>query len=239
MVAFFFMEPYETDIALFPVFPQSIVAGGIQRVNFIPLLIAAGSALVSGAGALASGAVSAGAGALGAVATGTTSLVGTAIGAGGSVLGGIGSLAGNIFQTGAGVVSGAGQALFGGGPATPGLTVGQSMAAMAEPGYYGVTEAGGLFSNLSLDTLGNVASLGYGIYQSAEQKKLAEKMIEAQRGAGYVVGAPSAPGATTLAPTTSIAIPAAAAAVKELDTKVMIKYAIYAVIAYLLFKGFK
>ena len=232
------MDPYETDIALFPVFPQSIVPGGIQRVNFIPLLIGAGSALIGGAGALAGGAISAGASALGAVASGATSLVGTAIGAGGSVLGGIGSLAGNIFQTGAGVVSGAGQALFGGGPATPGLTVGQSMAAMAEPGYYGET-AGGLFSNLSLDTLGNVASLGYQVYQSAEQKKLAEKMIEAQRGAGYVVGAPSAPGATTLAPTTSIAIPAAAAAVKELDTKVMIKYAIIALIAYFIFKGFK
>ena len=193
--------------------------------------------IIAGIGGLASGAASLAAPIVSTVAGGATSLVGSAIGAGGSVLGGIGSLAGNIFQTGAGVVSGAGQALFGGGAAVPGLTVGQSMAAIAEPGYYGET-AGGLFSNLSLDTLGNVASLGYQVYQSAEQRKLAEKMIEAQRRAGYAVG-PTAPGTTTLAPTTSIAIPAAAAGIKELDTKVMIKYAIIALIAFLLLKGKK
>lgn len=192
--------------------------------------IGLGGAALAGAGALATGAVST-------IATGATSLAGTAIGAGGSVLGGIGELGAGIFQTGAGVVSGAGKVLFGGGAAEPGLTVGESMAAMAEPGYYGEA-AGGIFSKLSLDTLSNVAGLGYNLYQTSEQRKLAEKAIAAQRGAGYVVGAP-APGTTALAPTTSIAIPAAAAAAKELDTKVMIRYAIYAVIAYLLFKGFK
>lgn len=237
MIAFFNMDLYETDIEIIPVFPQSMVPDGIQRANILPALFAIGSSIVSGAASLAGGAISAGAGAVGSVASGATSLAGSAIGAGGSVLGGIGSLASNVYQAGAGVVSGAGQALFGGGAATPGLTVGQSMAAMAEPGYYGEA-AGGLFSNLSLDTLGNVASLGYQVYTSAEQRKLAEKAIEAQRGAGYVVGAPGAP-ATTLAPTTSIAIPAAVAGVKELDTKVMIKYAIIALIAFLLLKGKK
>jgi len=239
VVAFFVMNTYEPDIALNPVFPNSILPGGIQRVNFLPFIGAAIGGLATGVAGLAGGAISAGAGALGAIASGATSLAGTAIGTGGAVLGGIGELAGGIFQTGAGVVSSAGSVLFGGGAAEPGLTVGQSMAAMAEPGYYGVTEAaGGLFSNLSLDTLGNVASLGFGLYQSAEQRKLAEKAIEAQRRAGYVVGAPGA-GTTALAPTTSVTIPAAAAAAKALDTKVMIKYAIYALIAYLLFKGFK
>ena len=192
--------------------------------------IGLGGAALSGAGALATGAVST-------IASGATSLAGTAIGAGGSVLGGIGQLGTGIFQTGAGVVKGAGSMLFGGGEAAPGLTVGEQFAAMAEPGYYGDV-AGGVFSNLNLDTMSKVAGLGYNIYQTSEQRKLAEKAIAAQRGAGYVVGAAPA-GTTALSPSTTIAIPAAAAAAKELDTKVMIKYAIYALIAYLLFKGFK
>ena len=190
--------------------------------------IGLGGAALSGAGALGAGAVST-------IATVGTSLAGTAIGAGGAVLGGIGSLGTSIYQTGAGIVSGAGTALFGGGAVTPGLTIGEQMAAMAEPGFYD-TATGGLFSNLSWDTIGNVAQLGYGMFTSAEDRKLVEKAIAAQRGAGYVVSAPGAP-STAFAP--SIMIPTAAqAASKELDKKIMIKYAIYALIAYLLFKGF-
>ena len=63
--------------------------------------------------------------------------------------------------------------------------------------------------------------------------KLAEKAIEAQRKAGYVV--PGAP-MTALAPTTSIAIPAAMAA--ESQAK-MIKYAIIIGIGFLLLKYVK
>lgn len=231
------METNENDIVLSPVFPSSILPGGIQRVDFFPFIGAALGGLASGAAGLATGVVSAGAGAVGALASGATSLAGTAIGAGGSVLGGIGQLAGGIFETGAGVVSGVGSALFGGGAAEPGLTIGEQMALEAEPGYYGVTEAadGGIFSFLSGDTLKNVASVGLGLYQTSEQRKLAEKAIEAQRRGGYVVGAP---GTTALAPTTSVAIPAAAAQ-RQLQTSKMITYAIIGLIAFLIFKGKK
>lgn len=221
------MNPYEFNL----------VPGGIQRVNFIPFL----APLVAGVGSLIGGAVSLGAGALGALTTGAGALAGgvastagylgsTAIGAGGSILGGIGDLGLSIFETGAGVVSGAGTALFGGQATVPVMTGGE-MGSLSQ-----ASAAGGLFGNLSLDTLANVATAGYGAYMTSEQMELAEKAIEAQRRAGYVV---AAPGTTALAPTTSIAIPAAAiAAKKELDTKVMIKYAIIALIAYLLLKGF-
>jgi len=191
--------------------------------------IGIGSAALAGVGALGGAALSAGVGTVGALASGVTSLAGSAIGAGGSVLGSIGDLGFSIFETGAGVVSGAGTALFGGQASVPVMTGGE-MGSLSQ-----ATAAVGLFGNLSLDTLANVAQAGYGAYMTSEQMKLAEKAIEAQRRAGYVVGAP---GTTTLAPTTSIAIPAAIAAKKELDTKVMIKYAIIALIAYLLLKGF-
>lgn len=193
--------------------------------------------ILAGIGGLASGAVSLGAGAVTALTSGATSLAGTAIGAGGSVLSSIGELGGGIFQTGAGIVSNAGTALFGGQASVPVLTGGE-MGSLSQASLAGT--GGGLFSNLSLDTLGNIAQAGFQTYMTLEQMDLAEKSLEAQRGAGYVVGAPapSAP-VTSLAPTTSIAIPAAATAAKELDTKVMIKYAIIALIAYLLFKGLK
>jgi len=91
-------------------------------------------------------------------------------------------------------------------------------------------------SNLfSLDTLGNIASLGYSVYQSEEDRKLAAKAIEAQRRAGYIVsGAPT----TSLAPTTSVVIPGAVAA-KQLQTEVLIKYAVIIGIGYLIWKGVK
>lgn len=210
--------------------------GGIQQANFLPFIGAALSGLVGGAAGLVSGAVSAAGGAVGALGAGAGYLGSAAIGAGGATLGAIGSLGTGIIDTAAGTVFGAGEALFSGGAATPGLTVGQQMAAIAEPGYY-ETAAGGLFSNLSLDTLANVASVGYSAFQSAEDRKLTEKAIEAQRKAGYVVGAPA--GTTALAPTTSIAIPAMAAAAKELDTKGLIKYVIIGLIAYVLLRGKK
>lgn len=260
------MNTYESDIRLEPVFTATPGLGGIQQVNFIPLLpllltvgsallsgvgaVAGGAAalgsgavgaLASGAGALASTAVSAGAGAVGALGSAAGYLGSTAIGAGGTVLGGIGQLGGGIIDTGVGLFSGAGQALFGGGAVTPELTVGQQMAALAEPGFY-ETAGGGLFSNISLGTLADAATAGYGIYMSAEQQKLAEKTIEAQGRAGYVVaGTPGAP-TTGFAPTTSVVIPAAGAAGAQLQTESqsqLIKYALMAIAAYLLLKGVK
>jgi hypothetical protein len=229
VIAFVIMNTYEPDIILSPVLPNSILPGGIQRVNFIPFVGAALGGLASGAASLAGGAVSA-------LGTAGGFLAETAIGAGGAVLGGIGQIGGGIIDTAGGIVSGAGEVLFGGGTAEPGLTIGEQMALEAQPGYYGVTEAGGgLFDFLSADTLTNVASAGLGLWQSAEQRKLAEKAIEAQRRPGYTIGAP---GTTALAPTTSVAIPAAAAAQKQLDSK-MITYAIIALALYLVLKGKK
>lgn len=235
------MNAYDSDIALNPVFPQGITPGGVQQVAFIPFLaplVAGIGGLATGAAGLVTGAASLAAPIVSTVASGATSLAGTALTAGGAALGGVTQLAGGLWEGATGLVQGAGTMLFGGGAADPGLTIGEQMALEAQPGYYGVTEAagGGVFDFLSADTLKNVASVGLGLYQSAEQRKLAEKAIEAQRRSGYVVGAP---GTTALAPTTSVAIPAAAAAQRQLQTSSMIKYAIIALIAYFLFKGLK
>lgn len=200
--------------------------------------VSIGGAALAGAGALAGGAVSLGAGAVGALGATGAFLGEAAIGAGGAAISGIGSLGAGLYEGAAGIVSGAGT-LFGGG-ATPGLTVGQQMAAIAEPGFYeaAVGGAGGLFSNLSLDTLGNIATLGYGLFTSEADRKLVEKAIEAQRGAGYIVSAPGGTPSTAFAP--SIMVPAAAvAATKELNKMVLLKYGALAVAAYLLFKGLK
>lgn len=231
------MKPYEF----------SIISGGIQHANFIPFigaalggLVSEAAGLVSGAASLAGPAISGIGGALGS----TAGFLGeTAIGAGGSVLGGIGKLGG--------AVKGAGTALFGGVPTTtaglfePSGASAVSDAWLSGAGMPGTPAAGGLFGNLSWDTIGNVASLGYSIYQSAEERKLMEKAIEAQRGAGYFVTAPGAPPTTTLAPTTSVVMPAAAAPgqppglFQTEEGAKMIKYAIIAIVAYLLFKGVK
>ena len=179
----------------------------------IPQIIGAGSALFGGAGALVTGA--------GALATGAASFLGqTAVG--------VGSLSSGLIQTGAGFVKGTGTALFAGGTKTPGLTVGQNVA--------GETLPGGLFSNLfTFDTLANIASLGYSVYQSEEDRRLAAKAIDAQRKLSYIAGAPT----TSLAPTTSVVIPGTAAAAKQLQTEVLIKYAFIIGIGYLLLKGVK
>lgn len=219
------MRPYEFTLA----------PGGIQHANFLPFIGAA----LSGAAGLIGGAASLAGGAVSALGSAAGYLGSTAIGAGGTILGGIGSLGTGIIDTSAGLVKGAGTALFGGGAVTPGLTIGEQMAAIAEPGFYETAAGGGLFSNLSWDTLGNIASAGYSIYQSSEDRKLTEKAIEAQRRAGYLIpGAPT----TALAPTTSVVIPAARAAEGLLRTEEqskIIKYAVIAIGAYLLLKGVK
>lgn len=233
MIAFLIMKPYEFNI----------IQGGIQRAEFLPFIGAAIGGLASGAAGLVSGAASVVAPAVSAIGSGIGATAGwlgeTAIGAGGAVLGGIGELAGGIFETGAGMVKGAGTALFGGQALEPVISGGE-IGSLSE-----TSAGGGLFGSISGDTLANVAKLGYGIYMTQEQMKLAEKAIEAQAGAGYYVVAPGAPTpATTFAPTTAVTMPGAA--VGEPPTLFqteqganLIKYGAIAVIAYLVLKGGK
>lgn len=208
-------------------YKYSIIGGGMQRANFWPVVgaLVGGAAIGAGIAELTGGEWEEGA------------MYGAAGGAGLAAAGvSIPAVAGGIFEGGVGIVSSAGSALVGGQAAVPVMTGGE-MGSLAQ-----ASAAGGIFSGLSLDTLANVAQAGYGVYMTGEQMKLAEKAIEAQYRAGYVV---AAPGATTLAPTTAITIPAAAAAAQPAglfgteEQAKMVKYGVIALLAYLVLKGSK
>ena len=116
-------------------------------------------AAIAGIGSLISGAAAGAAG----LAAGAASAVGTIAGKGVSALGGL--------------ASGAGGLLFG-APA-PGLTVGQKMAAMAEPAYYETAGAGILggvsaAATSTIDYLGNLIPKAAGIYEVISPPKEAE-----------------------------------------------------------------
>jgi len=103
-------------------------------------------------------------GALAAIAGGVLSVAGGAAAA-------VSSFATSILSGAASVVSGAGAALFGGG-----LTVGQKMSAIAEPGYYDSGILGGLpaAATSTVDYLGNLIPAVTGIYQMISPPKKAE-----------------------------------------------------------------
>lgn len=221
MVAFLLMNPY--TFRLYP--------GGLQRVNafaIAPILFGAG--LGAGISELTGGEWEQGAmyGAAGGAAVGLAA--GAGAGGGGGIIGGGGGGGGMIQTVGGGI---------GGGQSSVPVMVGGEMGSLSQASSGGggttIPIVGDLFSAIEDDRFGDVASLGYSVYTSIEQRKLTEKAIEAQRRAGYVVG----PGGTSLAPTTSIAIPAALAGAKGLDTKVLIKYGVIIVIGYFLYKGIK
>lgn len=103
------------------------------------------------------------------------SLAATALSTVGSVAGAAASMATSVLSGAAGVVGGAGGLLFG-APAA-GLTVGQQMAAIAEPGYYGaggVDVLGGVAASAvkTVDYLGNLAPAAAGIYQIISPPKV-------------------------------------------------------------------
>ena len=226
MVAFVIMNPYSYNLS----------PGANQQVaNLWPFLgaVLGGAAIGAGIAEVTGGEWEEGA------------LYGAA---GGGILGGAGGIFGAgkaavpvtvgaaEVSSGGGILSGIG-GLFG-QAAVPVMTGGE-MGSLAQ-----ASAAPGLFSTLSLDTLANVAQVGYGVYLTHEQMELQEKAIEAQARLGYVVSAPGAP-TTTLAPTTAITIPRAAAAVEpaglfagEQGEKI-VKYGAVIIIGYFVFKALK
>lgn len=126
-------------------------------------------------------------------------LVGGLFSAAGGVASAVGTLGAGALGLAGGLVSGVGGLVFG-----PGLTVGQQMAAIAEPAYYETAGAGilgGITASAvkTVDYFGNLAPTALGIYQ---QLSPAEK-IEAPATARAVLPKVTPIIARTVIPTLS------------------------------------
>lgn len=98
--------------------------------------------------------------------------------AAGGIATGAASMATSVLSGAAGAISGTGAALFGGG-----MTVGQKMAAIAEPAYYETAGAGILgglpaAATSTIDYLGNLAPKVAGIYQIIEKPVSIEEILK-------------------------------------------------------------
>ena len=116
-----------------------------------------------------------------AILTGVASLIGGAVNVAGAVVSTVGTVAGAGVSALGGLASGVSGLVFGTG--LTGLTVGQQMAAIAEPAYYdtaGIGVLGGVTSATSktADYLGNLMPTALGIYQLFGKESPIEEIIK-------------------------------------------------------------